>query len=86
MEEINLKEKLIPLEEVLKDYEKILISKEQLKTLLDGKKLYLTELQNINTNIINAQNEEFYKIICEDNIVGMGHILQDSTLKIKTYF
>ena len=86
LEEINLKENLIPLEEVLKDYEKILISKEQLKTLLDGKKLYLSEFKNINTNIINTQNEEFYKIICEDNIVGMGHILQDSTLKIKTYF
>lgn len=87
LEELNLKEKIIPLEEVLKDYQKIEITEQQLKTLLDGKKLYISEIAvnneqlNINNNDINC----FYKVICNNSIVGMALIIEN-TLKIKTYF
>lgn len=89
LENINLKEKLIPLEEVLKDYKKIEITNEQLKTLLDGKKLYINEILSQNKHLeidINKDSDDcFYKIICNNSIVGMGLILEN-ILKIKTYF
>ena len=107
LEDINLIENIIPLQQVLCDFEGIYITNEQLKTLLDGKNINVETLINSNQNNkklkqitinnlgANLDTSEklncdvgikFYKVICEDNIVGIAHITDKNNIKIKTYF
>lgn len=68
----NVTEYLLPLEKFL-TFEKTEITSEELKTLLDGKKLPR-----------NLAGEGIYSVLCEGKIVGIG-VIENGLLKIKTY-
>ena len=69
-----LTSKIIPLEQVLIDFEKFVISQQNFQRLLNGLPLRVEELKP-NTN---------YAIYCNDKVIGIG-VCENSNLKIKTY-
>ena len=91
LDKIDLQNELLTLNEVLVEYASINISAKILKDLLDGKTVFISEIATQNENSFlfksknNFTNQDFFKIVCESNIVAMGFI-QDNILKVKTYF
>ena len=71
----TLKNKIIPLEQVLQNYEKIELSNEELINLLNGK-------------IIKIQNKDLLKKYClmhKGEVVGICKIDSNNILKVETY-
>ena len=69
-----LKKNLMPIEEVLADFEKLFISKEDFQRLLNGLSVYNAELQeNVN-----------YSVFCDNQIIGIGEV-KNNQLKLKTF-
>ena len=65
---------IIPLEQVLIDFEKLVITQQDFQRLLNGLPLKVSNLkQNIN-----------YVIFCDNKVIGIGNCENDN-LKIKTY-
>lgn len=68
-----LKENLMSLDEVLADFEKLFISKEDFQRLLNGLNVFSNIKDNIN-----------YAVICENQIIGIGEV-KNNQLKLKTF-
>ena len=70
----NLISNIIPLEQVLIDFEKFVISQQDFQRLLNGLPLKVSNLKsNIN-----------YVVFCENKVIGIGNCENDN-LRIKTY-
>lgn len=68
-----LKKNLMPLEDVLADFEKLFISKEDFQRLLNGLTVYTKMQENIN-----------YSVFCDNKIIGIGEV-KNNQLKLKTF-
>lgn len=70
----SITENLIPLEKILADFEKLVISQKDFQRLLNGLPLSCNQIKdNIN-----------YAVFCENKIIGIGEKVNDN-LKIKTF-
>jgi len=87
LNDIDISSHILPLKDVLVEYKQICVLPQTLKNLLDGKKVFIKEIetQKENSFLLQETNQNFYKLVCEDNIIGMAYI-QDDLLKVKTYF
>ncbi len=73
---------LIPLGEVLADFEKIVITKQIFQKLLNGQTVNVKDNQISVNNTINKDVP--YAVMMENKVVGIGYIINNN-LKIKTY-
>ena len=69
-----LENNIMPLNEVLIDFEKLIISKQDFQKLLNG----------LNVVVKNKNEKTDYAIVCENEIIGIGNI-NNNILKLKTY-
>lgn len=80
-----IQKEILSLESVLRDFESIEISSQNFQRLLNGLKLDVNAITNIPNNIKSGQHGiQYYKVICQNKIVGIG-VVENNTLKIKTY-
>ena len=80
-----VKQNILPLQFVLKDFVGIKINQQQLQRLLNGLPLEVDKLNFCEENIKAVkQKQENYTILCQNQIVGIG-IIENNILKIKTY-
>lgn len=69
----KLEDKILPLEEVLIDFEKLVISKQDFQRLLNGLTLTINKQENVN-----------YAVMCDNKVIGIGQVLNNN-LKLKTF-